>query len=466
LDTDPLPEFFISNIILLTDLSSVILSIFALIILIILSALISGSEVAFFSLASKQLISLEEENNKRSDRIIKLLQQPRKLLATILISNNFINIAIVVFSTVFLQKILPDSTFISWGKSLYESVGFFSAEFLAKSISFLITIVLVTFILVLFGEITPKILANMHNMAFAKRMSLPLTFLQKGLSPLSLLLVNFTQKIEDKLSTDQRSADRKDIDRAIDLAVNLEDSPEEELDMLKGILKFGDISTKQIMKPRVDVTALDITDDFTEVLKVARDSGYSRIPVEKEDFDNVVGILYIKDLLGFTTEDSDFKWQEHIRKEILYIPETKKINELLREFQLKRMHMGIVVDEYGGSGGIVTLEDIMEEVLGDIKDEFDQLEEVEYQKIDDRNYIFEGKTLINDMARIMDLEIDIFDKVKGDADSMAGLLLELVGYIPKEGEEFEYENYKFKIVAANKRRIENIQIELPEINDN
>jgi len=247
--------------------------------------------------------------------------------------------------------------------------------------------------------------------------------------------------------------------KAIQLTVdNEEDS--EEADILRGILKFGNVSAKQIMKSRVDVVALDETANYTEVMTTIKESGFSRIPVYKEDFDEVIGILYVKDLLGFAKEDSGFNWQKFVRENILYVPESKKIDDLMKEFQQKRTHMGIVVDEFGGSAGIVTLEDIMEEVIGEIKDEFDEDEEVDYVKINATNFIFEGKTLLNDVARIIGVEKGSFDQIKGEADSLAGLLLMHLGHIPKKDKEITVGQFRFKIVAVTKRRIEKIHLTL------
>ena len=263
---------------------------------------------------------------------------------------------------------------------------------------------------------------------------------------------------ERRLSVSAKSTDKKEIDAAIELAVSDDESGE--IDMLKGIINFGDVITKQIMKSRVDVVALDIESDFNQVMKVVRDSGFSRIPVYEEDFDKIKGLLYVKDLLGHSDEKESFKWTKLVRNNVLYVPESKKIYDLLREFQAKRTHLAIVVDEYGGSAGLVTLEDIMEEVIGDIKDEFDQEEEVSYSKIDEHNYIFEGKTLLNDVIRILDLDNDIFDEVKGESDSLAGLIIELTGTMPARDKEVRYKNLLFKIVSVSKRRIEKINIHL------
>ena len=451
--------------------------IFFVIALLFSSALISSSEVAFFSLNSNDLAKLQEEETPAALRIIRLKETPRKLLATILISNNFINIAIVVLSDYILRKILPDETYTNWANSIIHFFGFenitsrwflFLAdiEWWSKLFNLSITIVGVTFLLVLFGEVTPKIYAKLNNVKLAKFMSFPLIFLNSFFTPVSLVLVKATNLVERKLAsqTGTNVASREDIHEAIELTVSHEDVSNQEVDLLKGIVKFGEVAVKQIMKSRVDVIALDIRVNFEEVLNVVRESGYSRIPVFDDDFDHVTGILYVKDLLEHLDENKNFEWQKIIRTNVLYVPEAKKINDLLKEFQKERMHLAVVVDEYGGSAGIVTLEDVMEEVIGEIKGEFDDEVELDYTKIDDWNYIFEGKTLLNDACRLVGVDTTTFDNVKGDADTVAGLMLEILGYIPKIDIEVNSEGFKFKVIAVNKRRIEKIQMTLPKEN--
>ncbi|MEL6924117.1 MAG: hemolysin family protein [Bacteroidota bacterium] len=447
---------------------------FLVILLLLCSALISSSEVAFFSITHNDLARLEIEQTSASRRIILLKSRPRKLLATILISNNFINIAIVILSDFVIRKALPENTFTNWAEGIINNfglnrfdgswLGFLSSvEGWAKCFSLFITVVAVTFLLVLFGEVAPKIYAKLNNIRLAKMMSAPLNFLGRLFTPFSMLLVNGTNAVERRLASRASDiASREEIDEAIELTVSPDIHSKEEIGILKGIVKFGDVIVKQIMRSRVDVIAVDFKTNFTELLQVIRSSGFSRIPVYDDDFDHITGILYIKDLLGHLDKDESFEWQELIRTDVLYVPESKKINDLLKEFQQRRMHIGIVVDEFGGSAGIVTLEDIMEEVIGEIKDESDEGDEVEYTKIDDSNFIFEGKTLLNDVCRIIEVDTGTFDEVKGDADTVAGLMLEILGIIPKPEVELNYEDYKFRIIAVNKRRIERIQITLPK----
>ena len=436
---------------------------FLVVILLISSALISSSEVAFFSLTVNDLEKITSENSDVTQRILSLKETPRKLLATILIANNFINIAIVIVSKFILDLLLTEDITRSWADAI---IGWFhmsvQTETISDHINFFISIVGVTFLLVLFGEVTPKIYAKFNNVKLAKLMSKPLVFLLSFFNPLSKILVNGTNLIEKRLTSKSQSSatSREDIGQAIELTVRNDKHAAHEIDILKGIVKFGDISVKQIMRPRVDVIAVDFRVNFKELLDIVKSSGFSRIPVYDEDFDNITGLLYVKDLINHLNKTSDFEWQSLIRTNILYVPEAKKIDDLLREFQKERLHLAIVVDEYGGSAGIVTLEDIMEEVFGEIKDEFDE-EEPEYRKLDDLNYIFEGKTLLNDVCRVIGEETTLFDEIKGDADSVAGLVLEVVGHIPKVDTEVSYNDFHFKIVSVDKRRIKQVLLTIP-----
>lgn len=402
------------------------------------------------------LEELKDENSNRSNRIIDLYNRPKELLATILIFNNFINIAIVIVSFFIFENLLSDSLLESWSIAINQLFNT-NLEWLPTAIEFSFTTLVATFILVLFGEVTPKIYANVNNIGFARLMANPLNFLSVLSRPLSRPLVSMTSSIENRVERYQGATDKDEIDRAIELAMDGEENADDNVDILKGIIKFGDVSVKQIMKSRVDVVAVDIATPFDELMTIVKENGYSRIPVYTEDFDTISGLLYVKDLLGYLGKSKLFNWQQLIKENVLYVPESKKINELLKEFQKQRIHMAIVVDEYGGSSGIVTLEDVLEEVIGDIKDEFDQ-EELEYIKLDDFNYIFEGKMLLNDVCRVIGEPIESFDVIKGDADSLAGIILELFGKIPKSGKVIQHEKYTFRIIAATERRIERIKM--------
>lgn len=468
MESDPDSLLQLTLLIIALPPLEVFLAIVSILILLCCSGLISGSEVAFFSLTHNDFEKLEQESASNSRRILLLKDKPRTLLATILISNNFINIAIVIVSEFVIMNLLPPETFESWSNWIIRSFTLedvVSTARLSTIIGFLFTVVGVTFLLVLFGEVAPKVYANLNNVKLARFMSAPLLVLMRLLSPMSRVLVTWTSIIETRLA--QRTlggvpASKEDIDEAIELTVSSESNTRKEIDILKSIVKFGDVSVKQIMRSRVDVVAVDFRIGFSELLEVVRTSGYSRIPVYDNDFDNITGILYVKDLLGHLHEEAGYEWQQLIRTNVLYVPEAKKINDLLKEFQREHLHLAIVVDEYGGSSGIATLEDIMEEVIGDIKDEFDDEAEVIYRKIDDYNYLFEGKTLLNDVCRIIGVDTSTFDEVKGDADSLAGLILELYGQIPQKDAELYYNLFKFKIVSVSKRRIEQVMVTLPK----
>jgi gliding motility-associated protein GldE len=450
---------------LTVSFAGIAVGIILIILLLACSALISGAEVAYFSLGPSDLHLLANESSVNSKRILQLRENPRILLATILISNNFVNIAIVILSDFLIRNIFPMSTFFQWAQEMPALIlENFTIEGIAKAIELTLTVVGATFLLVLFGEVAPKIYANVNNKQMARIMSGPLVFLKTLFFPISKILVTWSTRFENRLAQDtNRNRSRKDdLDKAIELTVSHEQNSEKEIDILKSIVKFGDVNVKQIMRSRMDVVALDINSSFNAVMKLVKDSGYSRIPVYEEDFDNIRGILYVKDLLLHLNEQDQFEWNTLIRPEVKYVPEAKKINELLTEFQQERTHMAIVVDEFGGSGGLVTLEDVMEEVIGDIRDEFDEEIEVEFEKIDEFNYIFEGKTLLNDLCRVIGISTDTFEQVKGGADSVAGLILELLGRIPRKNIEIKYKEYRFKILAVNTKRIEKVKITLPD----
>lgn len=438
-----------------------------LLLLLLCSALISGSEVAFFSLGPNEIQTLKDDDSPSSSRILGLREKPRTLLATILAANNFVNIAIVLVADHLTWNMFSEAQFIHWAELIHEKglMLFWSADLLGRAINFGITTVGTTFLLVLFGEVTPKIYARVNNLSFARMMSLPLILMNKLFGPVSIILVRWSNYLEHRLarhSNNMSSTMREDIDKAIDLTVLNQQNAQREGELLKRIVKFSNVPVKQIMRSRIDVVALPLDSNFYEVLNTVRESGFSRIPVYKEEFDNVIGILYAKDLLGYLDKEADFLWQDLIRTQVLYVPESKKINDLLKEFQDKRNHMAIVVDEFGGSAGLVTLEDVMEEVVGEIWDEFDEEEETEYIRLNEREYIFEGKTMLNDVCKIMDIDIAQLENFRGDSDSLAGLILENTRILPKKETELILGEYRFVIVAVNKRRIEKIKVIKPE----
>ena len=404
-----------------------------IVLLLISSALVSGSEVAFFSLSPTDIEKLKTEENLSSEGTLKLLKEPERLLATILISNNFINVGIVIISTYLTDHVIDFSNAPGW-------------------FSFLFKIVLVTFLLLLFGEIIPKVYAAKYASRFALVMSRPMRFLNMLFKPFSFSLVKSTSVVNKRLMKRKPEISMDDLSNAIDLA---EGEIKENKKILEGIVSYGNTDASEIMKPRVDVVAFDITMPFDVLLNKITEHNYSRIPVYAETFDNVKGILYIKDLLPHYHK-KNFHWQSLLRPPY-FVPESKKINDLLLDFQTKKNHMAIVIDEYGGTSGIVTLEDILEEIVGEITDEFDE-PDLFYKKIDNFNYVFEGKTLLNDFFKILQLEDDIFDEVKGDAETLAGLVLELLGEIPKAGGTVKYKNFVFKVISSDLRRIKQIKV--------
>ncbi len=438
----------------------------SLVVLIMISGMMSASEVAFFSLSPSTVRSLEEDTDDTSQKIIRLKNKPQLLLATMLISNNLVNVAIIIVSQMVLNSVLDQSSLNAAGAWLdkYLFFGLFSAEQLAIGFNFFITTILVTFILLLFGEVGPKLFANLNNIRVARFMAAPLGFLNFLFKPISSILVGWGDRIEDKISQNrnyQTGTSKEDLDHAIALTVNSdEDTTNQDADLLRGIVNFGDMSARQVMKPRVDIVAVEKETNFIDLLKVVNDSGYSRLPIYDDDIDRIIGILYVKDLIGYTQEPSSYDWMQLVRSNILYIPETKKIDDLLRDFQIKRMHMAIVVDEFGGTLGIVTLEDIMEEVIGEINDETDGVDDIDYVKLGEGNFIFEGKTLLNDVCRVMGEKTSYFDDIKGQGDSIGGLLIELLGYIPKPDKEIAVKEMKLKIVASNQRRVEKVNIKI------
>lgn len=370
-----------------------------------------------------------------------LLENPKRLLATILVSNIIINVSLVILSSLLIFGIFGISTFTIGG--------------------LLLEIALLSLLLLMFGEIIPKIYATGHNYRVALFMSQPMMFLQQLLYPLASLLVNATNVVDRRIAHKGHNITMDELSEALDLTESGTEAPEERK-ILKGIIKFGDIAVREIMRPRIDVTAAEDTTSFQELLGIVEESGYSRIPIYNENLDNVTGLLYIKDLIPHIHKPADFNWQS-LQRTAFFVPENKKINDLLQEFQSKKIHLAIVVDEYGGTSGIVTLEDILEEIVGEINDEFDsETDDITYSKIDDYTYIFEGKTLLNDFCKVMGLDDRIFQDVKGESDTLAGLVLEMAGKIPDSGEQFTYGNFIFKPEVVDKRSIKSIRVILKE----
>lgn len=408
----------------------------ALFVLFFLSGFYASAEVGLFSLTPVQLSELKDDNHKQVNKIIlHLLNRPKKLIATLIISNNLVNIAAIILSSV-----------------ITAQLGQFDNN---PVLAFVIQIVVVTFLIVLIGEVMPKVYAAHRNMSIVKMAAYPVYITDKLLTPISVPLVSSTSFLEKIFKRKSYNVTLDQLTHAIDITDDA-DSPPEEKRILKGIVSFGNIDVRQIIKPRNDVVAFSLDLKFSEVKQQIRETGYSRIPVYKNTIDNIKGVLHIKDLIAYLDKDDSFKWSEYIRP-TYFIPESKKINDLLQEFRQKKIHMAIVVDEFGGTLGIVTLEDVLEEIVGELRDEFDD-EEPSYTKIDDNSYVFEAKILLNDMCRIINYERSYFDDVEGNIDTLAGLILELNGTIPLKGDTISYKELSFFIESADKRRIKRVKV--------
>jgi gliding motility-associated protein GldE len=409
---------------------SVAVSFALLFLLLVCSALISGAEVALFSLSKNNIEEGLEQKSKRIEILSKLLEHPKKLLATILVANNFINIAIVL---------------------LFAYLGdFMFGNLTSPKIKFLVEVVVVTFLILLFGEILPKIYASRNNLKFATFMAYPLRVLDVVLSPISLPMRNVTLGIHNKLGRRKSNLSVDQLSQALELTSE-EDTTKEEHKILQGIVSFGNTDTKQVMRPRIDIFALNIEQKYLEIMPEIIENGYSRIPVYRDNMDTIEGILYVKDLLPYI-DRKQFDWATLLR-EPFFVPENKKLDDLMTEFQEKKVHLAVVVDEYGGTSGLISLEDIIEEIVGDISDEFDD-EDLMYSKLDDNNYVFEGKTALKDFYKIIKLEDEaVFEENKGEAETIAGFVLEISGSFPKLNSKINFENYVFTIEAMDKKRI-------------
>ena len=419
------------------------LNIAVLVLLLCCSALISGAEVALFGLSATEINTIEEQKTPQGTILVKLLERPKKLLATILIANNAINIGIVL-----LFNIIGDTLFSGVTEVLFGVL----------SLRFLLEVVVATFLILMFGEILPKVYANRNRMSFSNFMAYPLKTLDFIFSPLSLPMRSGTIFLYNKLGKEKSSLSVDHLSQALELTSE-GDTTKEEQKILEGIVNFGNTDTKQVMRPRIDIFSLNDQMKFPEVLDEIRKNGYSRIPVFSENIDNVMGILYVKDLLPYL-ERKSFNWITLVR-EPYFVPENKKLDDLLAEFQAKKNHLAVVVDEYGGTSGIVTLEDIIEEIVGDISDEFDD-EDLIYSKLDDFNYVFEGKTTLKDFYRVVKMEDETnFEENKGESETIAGFVLEIAGSFPKRGEEVVFGDYRFVVESLDKKRLKQIKVTLP-----
>ena len=437
MDPDPIPLFLLFETIdIITAINGIVL-----IALLISSALISGTEVAFFSLSQTDLDQLSN-GGKEENIVVSLLEKPRKLLATILITNNFINILIVLLFASLAETTFGDFNYV---------LNFY---YFTVPIRFLLEIILVTFLILLFGEVLPKVYASRNALRFSKVMSKFIHLINIFLSPFSLPLITLTKWIETKLGSKNTHFSVETLSQALELTSDGATTKDEQK-ILEGIVNFGNTETVQIMKPRIDIFALSDDESYQVVLEKITKNGYSRNPVYHENIDSIIGVLYAKDLLVHLNKKT-FKWQDLIR-EPFFVPENKKLDDLLGDFREKKNHLAIVVDEYGGTSGLVTLEDVIEEIVGDINDEFDD-DDLSYSKIDENNYIFEGKTTIKDFCKVLDDEDeDIFEEEKGESETLAGFILEISGKFPKRGEKIKFKNYTFTIEALDKKRIKQVK---------
>ncbi|BDW92255.1 gliding motility-associated protein GldE [Flagellimonas sp. C4] len=432
---DPEPH---SLAIYLTTFSGIFtLKIVVLVLLLACSALISAAEVALFGLSQTNLNEMQENDSQRGKLVVQLLDKPKKLLATILITNNAINIGIVL---------------------LFSSIGDTIFEGIEGTLRFLLEVVVATFLILMFGEILPKIYANRNRVQFSHFMAIPLKGLNYIFTPLSSPMRSITLYMEDKLGKKKSNLSINHLSQALELASE-GDTTKEEQKILEGIVTFGNTDTKQVMRPRIDIFAVNEKMKFPEVIEEIKKNGYSRIPVFSENMDNVLGVLYVKDLLPYIDRKT-FNWMSLIR-EPYFVPENKKLDDLLLEFQEKKNHLAVVVDEYGGTSGIVTLEDIIEEIVGDISDEFDD-EDLVFSKLDDHNYVFDGKTALKDFYRVVKIEEEEeFESKKGESETIAGFVLEISGSFPKIGEKVMFKDYRFIVESMDKKRLKRIKVTLP-----
>ena len=403
-------------------------------ILLFCSAFISAAEVAYFSLTPEDLDQCASENPAKTKIISKLLEKPKKLLATLLVANNFINIGVVILFSIV-------------GKNLFEEID-------SPFLKFIADVILVTFLILLFGEVLPKIYANRNNIKFAKLVALPLSILDTLLSPISMPMRSLTIFLYEKLGKQKGNFSIDQLSQALELTSSEETSHEEQK-ILQGIVSFGNTDTKQVMSPRIDIFALEISESFTEILPKISAKGFSRIPVYRDNIDHVEGVLFVKDLIPHINK-KELNWVTLVRAPF-FVPENKKLDNLLKDFQSMKSHLAIVVDEYGGTSGLVSLEDVIEEIVGDISDEFDD-ENLNYSQIDEKNFLFEGKINLKDFYRIVEVDENLFEKRKGEAETLAGFILEIVGNFPRKGQKIAFSNCKFTIETIDKKRIKQIKV--------
>jgi putative hemolysin len=427
---DPEPSLFFNTTL---DIN-LIIGFVGIFILLFLSAIVSGAEVALFSLSQKDIDETLNENNPRGKIISNLLDKPKKLLATLLVANNFFNIGVVIL-------------FSFIGQNIFANVS-------SPAFKFMLEIILVTFLILLFGEVLPKVYASRNNIKFAKRVAYPIAILDTLLSPISLPMRSVTLYLHNKLGKQKNSFSINQLSQALELT-DSEGTSSEEQKILEGIVSFGNTDTKQVMSPRIDIFALEIEEPFSVICPKIIEKGFSRIPVYRDNIDQIEGVLFVKDLLPYIDKE-EFDWSSLIR-EAFFVPENKKLDNLLKDFQSLKSHLAIVVDEYGGTSGLVSLEDVIEEIVGDISDEFDD-ENLNYSQIDEKNFLFEGKINMKDFYRIVDVNEDIFESHKGEAETLAGFILEILGNFPKKDQKVAFENCVFTIETVDKKRVKQIKV--------
>ncbi len=405
-----------------------------IIVLLFCSAVVSGAEVALFSLSQKDLDESMQTNATKGRVLSGLLSKPKKLLATLLVANNFINIGVVIL-------------FSFIGGGLFAAIT-------SPVLKFVLEVIVVTFLLLLFGEVLPKVYASRNNLKFASFVAIPISILDSVLSPISIPMRNSTVYLHNKLGKQKTNFSVDQLSQALELTSS-DDTSSEEQKILEGIVSFGNTDTKQVMSPRIDVFGLEITETFAEIYIKIIEKGYSRIPVYRDNIDQIEGILFVKDLLPHLNKD-DFDWVTLIR-EPFFVPENKKLDNLLKDFQSMKSHLAVVVDEYGGTSGLVSLEDVIEEIVGDISDEFDD-EDINFSQIDDKNFLFEGKVNLRDFYRVVDVDEDLFEEKKGEAETLAGFILEISGNFPAKGQKISYANCLFTVEVVDKKRIKQIKV--------
>lgn len=414
--------------------TNLIIGFVGIFILLFLSAIVSGAEVALFSLSQKDIDDTLQENLSKGKIISDLLDKPKKLLATLLVANNFLNIGVVIL-------------FSFIGRNIFAGVE-------SPVLKFILEVILVTFLILLFAEVLPKVYASRNNIKFAKRFAYSISILDKLLSPISLPMRSVTLYLHNKLGKQKNSFSINQLSQALELT-DSEGTSTEEQKILEGIVSFGNTDTKQVMSPRIDIFALEITESFSAIYPKIIEKGFSRIPVYRDNIDQIEGVLFVKDLLPHIDKDN-FDWTSLIR-EAFFVPENKKLDNLLKDFQSLKSHLAIVVDEYGGTSGLVSLEDIIEEIVGDISDEFDD-ENLNFSQIDEKNFLFEGKINLKDFYRIVDVDEDIFESHKGEAETLAGFILEILGNFPKKDQKIAFENCLFTIETVDKKRVKQIKV--------